>query len=146
MIRVLVVDDSAFVRQALVRMLGSAPDIEIVGTAVDGGPLKVINGSVGGPGVWRLLNGAWFNMTSVVSTTRASVLSTQATPPPFANPPRTPEVANASLTGAPAELECGAFSQHWARRRAFKEPPVSDETHDKPETKPAADAEVLEDA
>jgi two-component system chemotaxis response regulator CheB len=36
MIRVLVVDDSAFVRQALTRMLGSAPDIEIVGTAVDG--------------------------------------------------------------------------------------------------------------
>jgi len=35
-IRVLVVDDSAFVRQALVRMLGSAPDIEVVGTAVDG--------------------------------------------------------------------------------------------------------------
>jgi two-component system chemotaxis response regulator CheB len=35
-IRVLVVDDSAFVRQALVRMLGGAPDIEIVGTAVDG--------------------------------------------------------------------------------------------------------------
>ena len=36
MIRVLVVDDSAFVRQALLRMLGSAPDIEVVGTAVDG--------------------------------------------------------------------------------------------------------------
>jgi two-component system, chemotaxis family, protein-glutamate methylesterase/glutaminase len=36
MIRVLVVDDSAFVRQALVRMLGGAPDIEVVGTAVDG--------------------------------------------------------------------------------------------------------------
>jgi two-component system, chemotaxis family, protein-glutamate methylesterase/glutaminase len=36
MIRVLIVDDSAFVRQALTRMLGSAPDIEIVGTAVDG--------------------------------------------------------------------------------------------------------------
>jgi len=35
-IRVLVVDDSAFVRQALVRMLSSAPDIEVVGTAVDG--------------------------------------------------------------------------------------------------------------
>jgi len=35
-IRVLVVDDSAFVRQALVRMLASAPDIEVVGTAVDG--------------------------------------------------------------------------------------------------------------
>jgi two-component system chemotaxis response regulator CheB len=35
-IRVLVVDDSAFVRQALVRMLGSDPDIEVVGTAVDG--------------------------------------------------------------------------------------------------------------
>jgi two-component system, chemotaxis family, protein-glutamate methylesterase/glutaminase len=35
-IRVLVVDDSAFVRQALTRMLGSAPDIEVVGTAVDG--------------------------------------------------------------------------------------------------------------
>lgn len=36
MIRVLVVDDSAFVRQALSRMLGAAPDVEIVGTAVDG--------------------------------------------------------------------------------------------------------------
>lgn len=36
MIRVLVVDDSAFVRQAMVRMLASAPDIEVVGTAVDG--------------------------------------------------------------------------------------------------------------
>jgi two-component system chemotaxis response regulator CheB len=36
MIRVLVVDDSAFVRQALARMLGKEPDIEIVGTAVDG--------------------------------------------------------------------------------------------------------------
>ena len=36
MIRVLVVDDSAFVRQALVRMLGAAPDIEVVGTAADG--------------------------------------------------------------------------------------------------------------
>jgi two-component system chemotaxis response regulator CheB len=35
-IRVLVVDDSAFVRQALTRMLGAAPDIEVVGTAVDG--------------------------------------------------------------------------------------------------------------
>jgi two-component system chemotaxis response regulator CheB len=36
MIRVLVVDDSAFVRQALSRMLSAAPDIEVVGTAVDG--------------------------------------------------------------------------------------------------------------
>ena len=36
MIRVLVVDDSPFVRQALARMLGSAPDIQVVGTAVDG--------------------------------------------------------------------------------------------------------------
>jgi two-component system chemotaxis response regulator CheB len=35
-IRVLVVDDSAFVRKALARMLGDAPDIEVVGTAVDG--------------------------------------------------------------------------------------------------------------
>jgi two-component system, chemotaxis family, protein-glutamate methylesterase/glutaminase len=35
-IRVLIVDDSAFVRQALVRMLSSAPDIEVVGIAVDG--------------------------------------------------------------------------------------------------------------
>jgi two-component system chemotaxis response regulator CheB len=34
-IRVLVVDDSAFVRQALTRMLG-APDVEVVATAVDG--------------------------------------------------------------------------------------------------------------
>ena len=36
MIRVLIVDDSAFVRQALVRMLSGVPDIEVVGTAVDG--------------------------------------------------------------------------------------------------------------
>jgi two-component system chemotaxis response regulator CheB len=35
-IRVLVVDDSAFVRQALARMLGSEPDIQVVGTAADG--------------------------------------------------------------------------------------------------------------
>jgi two-component system chemotaxis response regulator CheB len=35
-IRVLVVDDSAFVRQALTRMLGADPGIEVVGSAVDG--------------------------------------------------------------------------------------------------------------
>jgi two-component system, chemotaxis family, protein-glutamate methylesterase/glutaminase len=35
-IRVVVVDDSAFVRQALSRMLGAVPDIEVVATAVDG--------------------------------------------------------------------------------------------------------------
>lgn len=35
-IRVLVVDDSSFVRQALSRMLGSEPDIQVVGLAVDG--------------------------------------------------------------------------------------------------------------
>lgn len=36
-IRVLVVDDSAFVRQAITRMLNAAPDIEVVGVAGDGG-------------------------------------------------------------------------------------------------------------
>jgi two-component system chemotaxis response regulator CheB len=36
MIKVLVVDDSAFVRQALTRMLGAARDIEVVGVAADG--------------------------------------------------------------------------------------------------------------
>jgi len=36
MIRVLVVDDSAFVRQALQRMLRDDPEIEIVGVAADG--------------------------------------------------------------------------------------------------------------
>ena len=36
MIRVVVVDDSPFVRQALTRMLRAAGDIEVVGTAVDG--------------------------------------------------------------------------------------------------------------
>jgi two-component system chemotaxis response regulator CheB len=36
MIRVLVVDDSPFVRQALARMLGSEPDIQVVGLAIDG--------------------------------------------------------------------------------------------------------------
>jgi two-component system chemotaxis response regulator CheB len=35
-IRVLVVDDSAFVRQALTRMLRATPDIEVAGTAADG--------------------------------------------------------------------------------------------------------------
>jgi two-component system chemotaxis response regulator CheB len=35
-IRVLVVDDSAFVRQALTRMLSAAPGVKVVGTAVDG--------------------------------------------------------------------------------------------------------------
>jgi two-component system chemotaxis response regulator CheB len=35
-IRVLVVDDSAFVRKAVERMLGSADDIEVVGFAADG--------------------------------------------------------------------------------------------------------------
>jgi two-component system, chemotaxis family, protein-glutamate methylesterase/glutaminase len=35
-IRVLVVDDSAFVRQALARMLGAEPDIQVVGLAADG--------------------------------------------------------------------------------------------------------------
>jgi two-component system chemotaxis response regulator CheB len=36
-IRVLVVDDSTFVRQAITRMLNAAPDIEVVGVASDGG-------------------------------------------------------------------------------------------------------------
>lgn len=36
MIRVVVVDDSAFVRQALSRMLGAAQDMEVVATASDG--------------------------------------------------------------------------------------------------------------
>jgi two-component system chemotaxis response regulator CheB len=35
-VRVLVVDDSAFVRRALARMLGQAPDLELVGLAKDG--------------------------------------------------------------------------------------------------------------
>jgi two-component system chemotaxis response regulator CheB len=35
-IRVLVVDDSAFVRKAIERMLGGVPDIEVVGMAADG--------------------------------------------------------------------------------------------------------------
>jgi two-component system chemotaxis response regulator CheB len=35
-IRVLIVDDSRFVRQAVARMLNAAPDIEVVGQAADG--------------------------------------------------------------------------------------------------------------
>jgi two-component system, chemotaxis family, protein-glutamate methylesterase/glutaminase len=35
-VRVLVVDDSAFVRQALARMLGGGTELEVVGLAVDG--------------------------------------------------------------------------------------------------------------
>jgi two-component system chemotaxis response regulator CheB len=36
LIRVLIIDDSAFVRRALARMLGQVPDIEVVGSAADG--------------------------------------------------------------------------------------------------------------
>ena len=36
MIKVLIVDDSAFMRSALTRMLSEDPDIEVVGTARDG--------------------------------------------------------------------------------------------------------------
>ena len=36
MIRVVVIDDSTFVRQALARMLGKAGDVEVVGMAADG--------------------------------------------------------------------------------------------------------------
>lgn len=36
MIRVVIVDDSAFARQALLRMLKTDPEIEVVGTAADG--------------------------------------------------------------------------------------------------------------
>ena len=45
MIRVLIVDDSAFVRQALTRMLAAAPDVDVVGTAADGqeGVQKVLD-------------------------------------------------------------------------------------------------------
>ena len=45
MIRVLVVDDSAFVRQALTRMLAAAADVDVVGTAADGqeGVQKVLD-------------------------------------------------------------------------------------------------------
>lgn len=35
-VRVLVVDDSAFMRHAIARLLGEAPDIEVVGSAADG--------------------------------------------------------------------------------------------------------------
>ena len=35
-IRVLIVDDSRFVRQAVARMLNASPDIEVVGQAADG--------------------------------------------------------------------------------------------------------------
>ena len=41
MIRVLIVDDSAFVRQALQRMLRDDPGIEVVGAARDGQQLDV---------------------------------------------------------------------------------------------------------
>ena len=39
-IRVLVVDDSAFVRQALSRMLGGDADLQVVGLAADGKDVK----------------------------------------------------------------------------------------------------------
>ena len=36
-VRVLVVDDSAFMRKAITVMLNSDPDIKVIGEAVDGG-------------------------------------------------------------------------------------------------------------
>jgi autotransporter-associated beta strand protein len=61
-----------------------------VGTKVDGGPLKVVNGTPGGPGIWRLMKGSWFNLTSVVSKNRSSVASTNTTSLPNPNPPNNP--------------------------------------------------------
>ncbi len=80
------------------------PSLEIV-TTRQGQSQKVINGTEGGAGVWRLFNNTWENLTAVVSTKRNSVPTTQSLPPTegaFAisgpnttgtgnpNPPRTP--------------------------------------------------------
>src|SRR5262249_61274843 len=58
-----------------------------VRTKVDGGNAKVVNGTAGNVGVWRFMNGSWFNLTGVVSNNRATVVG-QA---PFdVAPPNTP--------------------------------------------------------
>jgi autotransporter-associated beta strand protein len=57
---------------------------------VVGGPLHVVNGTTGGPGVWRYNSSGWFNLTAVVSSNRASTKSANTTAPPNPNPPKTP--------------------------------------------------------
>ena len=52
----------------------------IMSTTVEGGQGDV-NGTTGGPGIWRLQNGLWFNLTSVVSVNRSTRETGQAVPP-----------------------------------------------------------------
>ena len=61
-----------------------------------GVPQRVTNSFEATPGIWRFQNGAWFDLTGVVSTNRATVVSTQAdayasgAAGPYVNPPDTP--------------------------------------------------------
>jgi autotransporter-associated beta strand protein len=48
-----------------------------------------VNGKSGNVGIWRFDGTSWFNLTSVTSTARATVKSTQTNLPPV-NPPNTP--------------------------------------------------------
>src|SRR5262249_38418127 len=57
-----------------------------------GGPLTVVNGTGGGPGIWRFQGGTWFNLTAVTSLNRAGTQTSAALPPTagayaLANPP-----------------------------------------------------------
>ncbi len=49
------------------------PPTIAVNETVRGGPLTVVNGTSGGPGVWRYENGIWDNLTDVVSNIRSTV-------------------------------------------------------------------------
>ncbi len=60
----------------------SGPDPFIsVNTIRQGGPPGVVNGTEGNAGVWRLMNGTWFNLTGVVSNWRATKETNQSVPP-----------------------------------------------------------------
>jgi autotransporter-associated beta strand protein len=71
---------------------GVSPPTIGVQIPVVGGPLTVVNGTSGGPGVWRYMNGAWFNLTAVVSYNRANTpgQGTFQAPPNGSGPPKTP--------------------------------------------------------
>jgi autotransporter-associated beta strand protein len=53
------------------------------------GTLGSVNGDLGTAGIWRFMNGDWFDLTAVVSGSRQSTPS-QSSTVPNNNPPRTP--------------------------------------------------------
>ena len=70
---------------ALVADPGFPPNGSTRGVVMDvlmeGGVANVNGSNTNAPGIWRLQNGVWVNMTSIVSTFRSSLASTNMPPP-----------------------------------------------------------------